>query len=129
MTLGNAAQGMLSLTPLNCGSAALCYGVEMVCNSANVNNGNCPTYLAGTTIFAASCWGANVTLGGGAAAQCASAAASSSAALAQSVGAVVCNTNLCNTAGAAAVKSASAVVTPAGAVLALIAAVAAAALV
>ena len=117
---------MLTLSSASCGTSAMCYGIQLSCTAANVASGICPAYLSGCTIFNGGCWVANATLGGGAAAQCT--VASAGAAVMVSTGVVACATNGCNTAAAAAVKSASTVATPAFAVLALIASIAATAM-
>jgi hypothetical protein len=119
---GGEAKGMMSLTPVSCGSAAICYGIQLACN-ANSPQGLCPSFMTGTTIYYASCWPANST--GGAAAQCTAAGIGASQVGATAV--VTCNTALCNTAAAA--KSASShLATPAFTILALIASIAATAM-
>ena len=85
---------LLPLTPLSCGSAAMCYGMQLACNAGNIANGHCPPWMAGCTILNAGCWGANATLGGGAAAMCAAFATSYT--LSITSGADVCVLNNCN---------------------------------
>ena len=85
---------LLPLTPLSCGSAAMCYGMQLACNAGNIANGHCPPWMAGCTILNAGCWGANATLGGGAAAMCAAFATSYT--LSITSGADVCVLNKCN---------------------------------
>ena len=123
--MGALAGSMFSLTPTNCGSAAICYGIQITCNSANVNSGICPSFMSGTTIFTSGCWNSTTTSPSTtAAAQCTAAITGANAQAGTS--AVVCSTTNCNTAAAAATSAANTLAKPAASVIALLATVAAA---
>ena len=49
--LGTQVQSILSLTTTSCGTAAMCWGLDVQCSPSNIANGICPSNLAGTTIF------------------------------------------------------------------------------